>query len=222
MKALDAVAVLGALASDQFGLVTTAQARDHAVSAGMLAALCEGRVLHRVGRGVYRVAGAPQPAHLDITAAWLRLDPARAAWRRDGRGHNDAVVSHRSACVLLELGDIPHPRIELTVPRPRALRDPDVRLHVNAGPLERIEVTTAAGLPTTTAARTITDLLREGVDGGHVGGVVADAARRGLVDVCALAEPAGAFAARYGMAGASGLELLAALAVQAGAPLPAH
>ena len=139
--------------------------------------------------------------------AWLRLDPARAAWRRDGRGRDDAVVSHSSACVLIGLGELPHPRVELTVPRRRRTLDPAVRLHVRIGAIEPDDLTVACGLPVTTAARTIADLLRESADGGHVGGVIAAAADRGLVDPVVLGDRVAVFAGRYGMRGARGTRL---------------
>lgn len=220
MQPLDAVAVLSALASDQFGLVTSAQAREHGVGGAMLRRLLDALVLLPVARGVYRAAAAPEPAHLEIIVAWLRLDPARAAWRRDGRGRDDAVVSHSSACVLIGLGELPHPRVELTVPRRRRTLDPAVRLHVRIGAIEPDDLTVACGLPVTTAARTIADLLRESADGGHVGGVIAAAADRGLVDPVVLGDRVAVFAGRYGMRGAPGHAFVTALAAQAGATLP--
>jgi hypothetical protein len=75
-------------------------------------------------------------------------------------------------------------------------------------------VTVVDGLPVTTPTRTILDLLRDGADGGHVGGVIADATRRGLIDPQRLAPAAAAFAPRYAMPGATGLDLLDALIAQ--------
>ena len=39
----------------------------------------DGTILERVARGVYHVAGAPLPDHLDLRAAWLQLAPATPA-----------------------------------------------------------------------------------------------------------------------------------------------
>jgi predicted transcriptional regulator of viral defense system len=215
VKALTAVAVLGEYAAGQFGLVTAAQARLLGLDGAMLRTLLCAGALHRAGHGVYRLAGAPEPPHLEITVAWLRLDPGRPAWQRNGLGADDAVVSHRSACALLELGDLPHPRVELTVPRPRTARDTDVRLHRSRGPLPRGDVTSAAGLPVTTPARTIADLLSDHTDGGHVGGVIKDVLHRGLIGTAALAERVEPFAPHYAMPGATGGDLLAVLIAQA-------
>lgn len=208
--------ILGGLAADQYGLITSAQARAHGVDGVTLLRLREAGLLEGVGRGVYQVVGAATPSHLDIRVAWLRLDPARPAWERDGRGGKDGVVSHRSACLVHELGDIPARKVELTVPGRLTTREPWVTLHQHAGPLEPGEIAVVDGLPVTSVQRTVLDLLRDGADAGHIGGVIADAEHRGLLDVAALAEPAGWFAGRYAMPKASGAELLSALTAEAG------
>lgn len=219
MKRTEAQAILGGLAADQYGLVTSAQAKAHGVDGVTLLRLRDAGLLEQVGRGVYQLAGTPAPSHLEITVAWLRLDPARPAWQRDGRGTKDGVVSHRSACLVHHLGDIPAPNVELTVPGRLTTREPWVILHRNDGPLPSEEITVVDGLPVTTVQRTIVDLLHEGADGGHVGGVIADAEHRGLLDMALLAEQAEPFTARYGMPHAPGDELLAALAAAAGRQL---
>ncbi|HEV2636617.1 MAG TPA: hypothetical protein VGX23_15810 [Actinocrinis sp.] len=148
--------------------------------------------------------------------AWLRLDPATAARERDGSGPRDGVVSHRSACLVHGLGEFPSPRTELTVRQRLSTREPSVLLHIRTAALDRGDVVTVDGLPVTTAERTIIDLLHAGVDAGQVGAVLVPADRRGMVDLDALAARATPFAARYAMRGASGTDLLAALAEEAG------
>jgi hypothetical protein len=63
---------------------------------------------------------------------------------------------------------------------------------------------------------TIGVVLQDGADAGHIGGVIADAEHRGLVDLDTLAGRAARFAARYGMRGASGAELIVSLTADAG------
>jgi hypothetical protein len=111
-------------------------------------------LLELVGRGVYQVTGAAPPTHLEIRVAWLRLDPARPAWERDGRGAKDGVVSHRSACLVHDLGDIPAPSIELTISHRMTTREPGVVLHLRSGGLRRRDVTIIDSLPVTIAERT--------------------------------------------------------------------
>jgi len=213
------LAILGGLAADQYGLITTALARTHGVDGVTLLRLCDADLLGNVGRGVYLLPGAVRPSHLEIRVAWLRLDPARPAWERDGRGKKDGVVSHRSACLLHELGDIPAPKVELTVPGRLTTREQWVVLHRHPGPLDPDEIVVVDGLPVTSAERTIVDLLQDGADAGHVGGVVVDAEHRGLVDLDALAVRVERFTVHYAMPGASGRELLSALAAAGGQQL---
>ncbi|MFG3208025.1 hypothetical protein [Streptomyces sp. NPDC048192] len=82
------------------------------------------------------------------------------------------------------------------------------------------EITTVDGLPVTTAVRTITDLLRAGADGGHIGGVIADAERRDLIAVDDLAQRVQPFARKYGLkASAAGYDLISHLVAQGGETL---
>lgn len=216
MKRTEAQAILGALAGDQYGLVTSAQAAERGIGGKTLERLRGADLLTKVGWGVYQVAGATTPTHLEIRVAWLRLDPERPAWERDGHGERDGVVSHRSACLLHELGDIPAPNVELTVPGRMTTRDRWVTLHRHDGPLPAEDITIVDGLPVTTVERTVLDLVREGADAGHVGGVIADAERRGLLDLRALADRVEPFAERYALPGGSGEELISTLVAGAG------
>lgn len=215
MRRTEAHARLGGLAAGQFGLVTSAQAAQRGIEGKTLQRLREAGLLEQVGRGVYQVIGAVTPTHLEIRVAWLRLDPERPAWERDGRGMRDGVVSHRSACLLHRVGDIPAPNVELTVPQRLTTRDPWVVLHQHRGPLPEREITVVDGLPVTTVERTVLDLLRDRADAGHVGGVIADAENRGLLDLDTLARKVQVFARHYAMPEATGAELLSALAAAA-------
>jgi len=206
----EALRALDELASEQAGLVTAAQASAAGVDHLTQRRLAEAGLLERLSRGVYRVAGAQLPDHPWIRVAWLRLDPDTPAWQRTGLGRDDGVVSHRSATVLHSLGDIPAPEVELSVPRRRTTREPGVRLLTRPDLTEQ-DVVFVSGLPVTTPERTILDLLRDRADGGHVGRVIADADRRGLVDIEALGSTADGLGAGYGMPNASGRELLSAL-----------
>ncbi|WP_017538055.1 type IV toxin-antitoxin system AbiEi family antitoxin domain-containing protein [Nocardiopsis halophila] len=197
MRREDAAKVLAEYATDQWGLVTAAQAKQAGVSGVTLLRLVEAEVVERVGRGVYLVLGAAPPQHLDVKVAWLRLDPARPAWERTSPGDYGGIVSHASACLVHDLGDIPTGEVELSVERRRSTRESGVRLRVR--PVAAEDVTVIDGLPVTRAERTIADLLEARTDGGHVGGVIADAEQRGLVDPEALAERVRHFATTYGL-----------------------
>ncbi|WP_331450539.1 type IV toxin-antitoxin system AbiEi family antitoxin domain-containing protein [Streptomyces prasinus] len=218
MDRAEQVATLSGTAADQWGLVTAAQARDLGLGGVQLKRLTEAGLLESVGRGVYALPAAGLPQHLEIKVAWLRLQPGVPAWDRPLAGRDSGVVSHASACQLHGLGDIPAPDVEISVPRRRTTTEPFVRLRTVR--LDAADITVVDGLPVTTAARTIVDLLHAKADGGHVGGVIADAERRDLVDIDALARAVQPHVRKYGLpAAATGHELIEHLAGQAGRTL---
>lgn len=202
-------------AADQWGLVTAAQAKRIGLNAVQILRLAEAGLLENVGRGVYLLQAAGFPLHLEVKVAWLRLQPAAFASERPLGGKDSGVVSHASACQLHGLGDIPAPKTEISVPRRRTTTEPFV--HLRTVHLEPDDITLVQGLPVTTARRTILDLLRSKTDGGHLGGVIADAERLDLIEIQDLQESAQPFTRTYGLpAQATGQELIEHLVDQAG------
>ncbi|MFE9920743.1 type IV toxin-antitoxin system AbiEi family antitoxin domain-containing protein [Streptomyces sp. NPDC005774] len=221
MDRAEQLVTLSGVAADQWGLVTAAQAKALGLSAVQLLRLTEAGLLESVGRGVYALPAAGLPQFLEIKVAWLRLQPRVPAWERPLGDRDSGVVSHASACRLHGLGDIPAPGAEISVPRRRTTTEPFVRLRTTR--LESADITVADGLPVTTVMRTIVDLLHAKADGGHVGGVIADAERRDLVDVDALAAAVQPYARKYGLAAsATGEDLVEHLVSQAGRMLHAQ
>ncbi|MFC8835353.1 type IV toxin-antitoxin system AbiEi family antitoxin domain-containing protein [Streptomyces griseoincarnatus] len=221
MERAEQLAVLSGVAADQWGLVTAAQAKAHGLSAVQLKRLTEAGLLENVGRGVYALSAAGLPHHLEIKVAWLRLQPTVPAWERPIGGPDSGVISHASACQLHSLGDIPAPDVEISVPRRRTTTEPFVRMRT--ANLPTADITMVDGLPVTTPARTIIDLLHTKADGGHVGGVIADAERRDLVDINVLAQAVQPYARKYGLRrAATGYELIEHLVGQAGRILHAQ
>ncbi|WP_331732373.1 hypothetical protein OG613_47890 (plasmid) [Streptomyces sp. NBC_00015] len=217
MDNVDALVRLGRVTAEQWGLITTEQAEQAGVEAASLDALAHSGVLTVAGTGVFQLAGAPLPPHLDIKVAWLQLDPGRPAWQR--LTGNSGVISHSSACRLHGLGDLPVGTVEMFADA-RGPVEAGVRVHPGPGP-EHAQITIVDGLPVTAPGRTITDLLHAGLDGGHVGGVVADAARLGLVDLRTVAQQVAGFVSAYGLpASASGHDLLSRLLADAGESEP--
>ncbi|MGW6973766.1 type IV toxin-antitoxin system AbiEi family antitoxin domain-containing protein [Streptomyces sp. NPDC054952] len=215
MERSEAIRRLGTIAPDQWGLVTTRQAQDAGLSRVDLTRLIDAELLLRAAHGVYQLAGGTPTAHLDIKAAWLRLDPAIPAWQRPQDGPRAAVVSFSSACRLYDIGDIPADNVEISVPVRRTTRENGVVLHKVAVPAD--DITIVDGLPVTTVDRTICDLLRNRADGGHIGRVLAEADQRGLTDTRELAGRVQPYARAYGLPkDGSGADLLNFLAEEAG------
>jgi hypothetical protein len=139
-------AQLAELACRQDGLVARHQARAHLSKKQLEGRLASGRLVV-VRRGVYRFAGVPTGPRADLRAACLAAGPA-------------AVASHRSAGELWQLRGIVADRPEITVPHPMWPRLPGVRCHQSSR-LQSSHVTTTAGFPVTTPARTLADLASE-------------------------------------------------------------
>ena len=205
------------LAADQWGLVTTAQARSLGVSAQAVARLTHQGALDRVTHGVYRVTGAPPSPLDDLRAAWLALEPARRAAERL---HDEAptVVSHRSAAAIHELGDLESDEFEFTSAERKQTRRPDIRIH--RGQVNRGEWTVVDGLPVTTVIRTVTDLAATHIDGGHLASMVRDALTRQQVDDQNLAAALRPYAQRYGVQMGNGEALLSRLLQESGISEP--
>jgi len=197
MKTADALRLLGAFTSAQWGMVTSRQAKDAGIDGVTLHRLEKAGHLDRVRHGVYAATVAVVTGAREEQAAWLMLDPAEPAWKRTPLDPNGGVISHESAARLHGLGELVDDRIVLTTPRRRTSRDRDVRFRI-AGLLED-DVTTIDGLPVTTTLRTILDLLDQRTDGSHVATMIQEAVEASLVRLDVLAERIGPYALRYGV-----------------------
>jgi predicted transcriptional regulator of viral defense system len=212
-----AAVTLGAVAAEQWGLVTTAQARTLGVSAQEVARLTNQGVLERMTHGVYRVFGAPPEPADEVRAAWLALDPGRRAAER-AREASPAVVSYRSAAVLHDLGNLDADVHEFTTARRKQSRRPDIKLH--RGHVPAGEWTIVDGLPVTTVARTIADLAAARVDGGHLATIVRDALTVKQVSDQVLSAALARYAQRYGAPAGDGQALLARFIQESGVSVP--
>lgn len=152
-------------AEAQAGYFTATQARRAGFSHALLSYHVQTGLFERVHPGIYRLRRFPASAHEDLFVAWLRAGP-------------HSVISHDSALALYELSDLLPDAIHVTVPRTASRRHSGLRLHTNR--LEPGDVTHYAGLPTTTVARTITDLAASGLSEELILQAVEEALRRGL------------------------------------------
>lgn len=203
------------IASDQWGLVTTAQASAAGVNRQGVARLSRRGLLVRLTHGVYRLAGTPPHRHDELRAAWLALDPTHVAGDRVQR-HGVAVVSHRSAALLHDLGDVDADILEFTVASRHQTRRHDMALHHSTVTTD--ERTLVDGLPVTTPARTIADLARARLDRGHLAAIVRDAVVRKDIPFDTVAAALAPHARVYG--GADGAGLTELMLSEVGLPTP--
>lgn len=209
---MNAIAELGKLAQMQSGLVTTRQAAAIGVQRMQLSRMSTAGVLERITHGVYRMAGAPEPEHEEILAAWLSVS--------DGaRTDDDAavVVAGTAAARLHGLGDLWVDAIDLVCARRRTSRNPRVRMRTLQ--LQSRDITLVDGVPVMTPMRTIADLVEQWTDLSLVADALSDAGSRGVVDLNELATHLEPLAGRDGLP--DGETFAAQLAADAGLGVPA-
>ena len=153
------------IAEQQAGYFTAAQAQALGLSRPLLSYYTKVGRFRRINRGVYRLKRFPGSPYEDLFVAWLRTGP-------------DSVISHESALAVYELSDVLPGEVHVIVPRTASRRRKGIRLHTNR--LETDEVTQRAGLPITTVARTIADVIASGLVQEQVGQAIQEALRRGL------------------------------------------
>jgi predicted transcriptional regulator of viral defense system len=170
------------VAEGQAGYFTAAQAAAAGFNPSLLSYHTKRGQFERVRPGVYRLKRFPSSPYEDLFVAWLWTGP-------------EAVISHDSALALYDLSDLLPAETHVTVPRTASRRRAGLRLHTNR--LQPGDVTRYAGVPVTTAARTIADVASAGLADELVLQAIHEALQRGL------ATPAGlraAAAARSGRA----------------------
>lgn len=154
------------IAEEQAGYFTSTQARKVGFSWERLSNNVKSGKFQRVAQGVYRLAHFPGSAYEDLFVAWLVTAP-------------NSAISHESALALYNLSDVLPGEVHVIMPRKASRRRKDIRLHTNQ--LSRDEITTRAGLPVTTVARTIVDVANSGLAKEQVRMAIREALQRGLV-----------------------------------------
>ena len=177
--AVNVVELLEDIPRAQQGYFTRAQATDAGVEDYDLHRAASKGFIHRVGHGVYRIAGAPSDSLGDLRIAWLRLRPELTPRQRVLRP--DIWVSHESAASVhgfgVFLADTPTFTSSL-----RLQPSKEVKVHRRSGGLNRTEWVVLDGFAVTSVERTAADLYAAGVDGGHLGRFIRDALRAGATN----------------------------------------
>lgn len=117
MDAVESLEIIGEIASQQWGLCTTKQARAEGITPLVLTRLEKRGGLIRVRHGVYATVGTVMSPALDVKAQWLALRPEMMA---ADRIHNltfasESVISHTTAAELWGIGDLWPDGIHFTV-----------------------------------------------------------------------------------------------------------
>lgn len=210
MQYREVLRVVAELSVNQNGMFTALHARQQGVSHVELSRLTASGEIERLAHGVYKSAAVPYSAHDELRATWLSLEPDRLVWERLAERPSFATVSGQSAAILHEIGDFRAERMEFTTLRRKQTQRP--WLYLRTGTLESVDVTIREGLPVTTVAKTLADLVRDRNPLDHVASALEDAVSRNVVDISKLAAYLAPLATRNGLGAREGHALLAEIA----------
>jgi predicted transcriptional regulator of viral defense system len=164
-------------AFDQYGFVTSEDARDLGVDQQRLVDMERRGTLERVARGLYRFKAIPHAGRDQLMEAVL--------WPRRAQG----VLSHDTALELHDLCDVNPAEIHITVPRRyRINREIPATYAIHRRDLAAEDRTLLEGLPTVTPRRAIRDAIEAHLDPKLVEQAIDTVRRRGLVRGKALSD----------------------------------
>lgn len=162
------------LAEQNDGLVTATQARALGIADSVLARLTQRGKLERVARGVYRIPYFPAD----------RLSQYREAvlWARASQGPQQVALSHETALGVYGISDVNPSRVHLTVPKNARLRRRRPKwIVLHRGDLPASEVIMQEGLPVTTVAKSVLDVVNATGRLGLARQAVKDARKEGYI-----------------------------------------
>lgn len=177
MKETTAISRLEENASSQWGMFTTAQAKQNGVSRQHIAQLLKRGQIERASSGVYRFTAAPTTSSDDIKAAWLSTNPKKFAHERIAHKNCDVVITGSTAAYLYEVGDLYASPYTFGVQMRRQSQRPDIRYIKSSW--DDADITLIEGLPTARPEKTIADLIRSHEDTSLVGDVAIGFERSG-------------------------------------------
>lgn len=164
-----------AIAEENDGLLTSKQARQAGILDSVLVRLAQRGRLERASRGVYRIAHYPHAKFSQYREAIL--------WAEASQGPEGAVLSHETALAVYGISDANPSQVHITVPKSARLRrERRSWIAIHRDDLEAADVTRYEGLPMTTVARTITDVLHSSGRTDLVRQAISDARRDGLIN----------------------------------------
>jgi len=165
---------LVALAEEHDGLLTSEQARQAGIADSVLVRLAQRGRLERTARGVYRIPYMSPSRFSQHQGAIL--------WAKAHRGPKEVALSHATALAVYGISDANPSTLHITVPRSARLRRQRPRgLVVHRADLPAKEITVHEGIPLTTVARTVQDLLSAGGRIDLVQQAIIDARRAGFI-----------------------------------------
>jgi predicted transcriptional regulator of viral defense system len=165
---------LVSLAEENDGLVTADHARKAGFTDSVLARLVQRGRIERMSRGVYRVPYLTPGRFSQYREAVL--------WARANRGPEQVAVSHTTALAAYEISDANPQSIHITVPKAARLRREKPKgIVVHRDDLSPEDIMIHEGMPLTSIARTVADLLKSGERIDLIRQAISDARREGFI-----------------------------------------
>lgn len=165
---------LASLAEENDGLVTADHARQAGFTDSVLARLVQRGRIERTSRGVYRVPYLTPGRFSQYREAVL--------WAKANRGPAQVAISHTTALAAYEISDANPHSIHITVPKTARLRRQKAKgIVVHREDLMPEDITIHEGIPLTTIARTVADLLKSGERIDLIRQAISDARREGFI-----------------------------------------
>jgi predicted transcriptional regulator of viral defense system len=162
------------LAEEHDGLLTSEQARDAGFTDSVLSRLAQRGRIERTARGVYRIPYVPINRFSQYRETVL--------WAQAHRGPQMVALSHETALAVYDISDANPSAIHLTVPKSARLRrESPASVVVHHDDLSSEEINVIEGLPVTSIARMISDLLRSGGRLDLIRQAITDARREGYI-----------------------------------------
>ena len=162
------------LAEDNNGLVTAENARKAGFTDSVLARLVQRGRIERTSRGVYRVPY--------VTPDRFSQYRETVLWAKANRGPERVAISHQTALAAYQISDANPHAIHLTVPKSTRLRRQKLKgIVIHWHDLTANDISVYEGLPLTTIARTVADLLDSNCRIDVIRRAISDARREGLV-----------------------------------------
>lgn len=178
MNSLEAIKALNDVSAYQRGMFTSAQARRLGVERYTLSRLENGGSVERVARGVYRMGGAPSVREESVYAAWLSLIPDRQPGAPMA-AERVPVAMRATAAWLQGLGEIGPEPLEFCCGKRRQTQREGLIVHKRL--LNARDIVHVGGIPATSPALTVLDLIDGDEDLSLVANVLGDALDRGLI-----------------------------------------
>jgi predicted transcriptional regulator of viral defense system len=167
------------LAEQNDGFVTATQARALGIADSVLSRLTQRGKLERVERGVYRIPYFPVDQLSQCREAVL--------WARASQGPEQVALSHETALRVYGISDVNPSRVHLTVSKDARLRRRKPKwIVIHRGDLPSNLVTTHEGLPVTTVAKSVLDVMDATGRLGLARQAIKDARKEGYISAAEL------------------------------------